>query len=130
MRHLKIISQIGIFFAICLIGEIIAIILPIPFPSSVISMVIAFIFLFTKILKPDHVQQKADFLLQNMAFFFIPAGVEIMNNFDFIKDAIVQIIIICSVSLVLTFAATAYTVTLVIRFQQKRKEKIENAGSV
>ena len=40
-----------------------------------------------RILKIEHVQEKADFLLSNMAFFFVPAGVSIINYFDELKSA-------------------------------------------
>lgn len=49
-----------------------------------------------------------------MAFFFIPAGVTIMENYEFLKGSILQLLIICVVTMILTFAATAYTVKAVI----------------
>lgn len=119
---MKIITQIGIVFMICLMGEGIAKILPIPFPASVISMILLFILLLGKILKPDHVKEKSDFLLRNMAFFFIPAGVNIMDNYELLKGSIVQLLIICLVTLILTFAATAYTVKFVMKLQNKRRK--------
>ena len=38
-----IMAQIGIVLAVCLVGEGIAALLPIPFPASVISMVLLFL---------------------------------------------------------------------------------------
>lgn len=121
---MKILTQIGIVLGICFLGEIVASILPFAFPSSVISMIILFILLITKIIKTDHIREKSDFLLKNMAFFFIPAGVGIMSNFEFIKDSVVQILLICLITTILTFAATAFTVQAVLKLQEKRKEKV------
>lgn len=118
---MKILTQIGIVLGICFLGEIISSVLPFTFPSSVISMIILFIFLITKILKTEHIKEKSDFLLKNMAFFFIPAGVGIMSNFEFIKNSIFQILIICLITTVLTFASTAFTVKAVLKFQEKRR---------
>ena len=54
-----------------------------------------------------------------MAFFFIPAGVGIIEQFDLIKNDIVPLLAICVVSTVLTFAAASGTVNLVLKLQNK-----------
>ncbi len=71
---MKVILQIGVVFGVCLIGEAAACFLPFPFPASVLSMILLFLLLCLKVLKIDHIRQKADFLLQNMAFFLYPGG--------------------------------------------------------
>ena len=120
---MKIIVQIGIVFAICLLGEFISGLLPIPFPASVISMILLFLCLITKMLKEEHIKQKVDFLLKNMAFFFIPAGVGIINQFEAIRICVIPFLLICFFTTILTFAATAGTVTLVMDLQKKWGEK-------
>lgn len=117
--------QISIVFIVCLMGEGVARLLPISFPASVISMIILFILLLSKLLKPGHIKQKTDFLLKNMAFFFIPAGVTIMENYEFLKGSILQLLIICLVTMILTFVATAYTVKAVIVWQSKGRGRID-----
>ena len=75
----------------------------------------------------EHVQEKADFLLSNMAFFFVPAGVSIINYFDELKSTAVQLIIICIISTVVTFAVTAYSVMLTVRLMKKWKDRRKKA---
>lgn len=116
---MKILLQIAIVFIICLLGEAIAVVLPITFPSSVISMILLFLLLLSKILKPEHIKEKTNFLLKNMAFFFIPAGVSIMNYYDVLKGNILKLLIICLLTTVITFLATAYTVKFVMKLQNK-----------
>ena len=89
------------------------------FPGSVIAMIILFILLAAGVIKVGHIRQKAEFMLKNMAFFFIPAGVGIMEYFDVLKSCIVPFIVICVVSTILTFAATAGTVALIMRLQHR-----------
>lgn len=113
---MKIIYQIGIIFSICWLSEIVEALLPFDFPASVIGMILLFALLAARILKVEHVQEKSDFLLSNMAFFFVPAGVSIINYFDVLKNSVVQLIIICVVSTVVTFAVTAWSVKLTVRF--------------
>ena len=119
---MKIIRQIGIIFTVCWLSQVIAEFLPFDFPASVIGMIFLFICLVTGLLKIERIQEKSDFLLGNMAFFFVPAGVSIMNYFDILKSSAVQLLIICIVSTVITFAVTAYSVKLTMKLMDRRKK--------
>lgn len=119
---MKIIKQIGIIFTICWLSELIAYILPFSFPASVIGMIVLFFCLLTGILDIKHVKEKSDFLLANMAFFFIPASVQIMNYFDVLKNSAMQILIISIISTVVTFAATAYSIKFTLYLMNRRKQ--------
>jgi holin-like protein len=122
---MKLMLQIGVIFFICLIGEGIASILPIAFPGSVISMILLFILLLFKVLRPDHIKEKSEFLAKNMAFFFIPAGVSIIKYYDVIKDSIIPLLIVCIITTILTFATTAYTVTAIMKIKYRGEKKHE-----
>lgn len=117
--QMKIILQIGIVLGICLVGEGISLLLPIPFPGSVISMILLFLLLLSGLLHPDHIREKSNFLLQNMAFFFIPAGVGIMEYADALLPVLLPLLLICVITTILTFAASALTAKLVIYCQEK-----------
>jgi holin-like protein len=116
---MKIMMQIGILFGICLVGETISAFLPIPFPGTILSMIILFLLLFFRVLKVEHIREKADFLLKNMAFFLIPAGVGILSVMDIIRDNIFPLICVVVVTTVLTFGASALTVRGVIALQER-----------
>ena len=116
---MKIMIQIGIIFGVCWLGEGIAMLLPFPFPSSVIAMIILFLLLLTKALKVDHIRLKAEFLQKNMAFFFIPASVGIMENFDLLKANAIPLVTIAVISTVLTFGSAGLTVKYLMRLQEK-----------
>lgn len=122
---MKIIGQIGIIFAVCWLGSVSEYFLPFAFPASVIGMILLFVCLLTGILKISHIQEKADFLLSNMTFFFVPAGVSIINYFDVLKSTWIQLVIICVISTVVTFAATAWSVKATVRLLERRKKKDE-----
>lgn len=114
---MKLMLQIGLVFGICLLGQVIAALLPIAFPGSVISMVLLFLLLLFRVVKVDHIKKKADFLLKNMAFFFIPAGVGIVAQFDQIKNSIPALLVVVVVTSILTFGATALVVQGTIALQ-------------
>ena len=120
---MKIIKQIGIIFSVCWVSLAIEKILPFAFPASVIGMILLLICLAAGLLKMEHIQEKADFLLENMAFFFFLAGESIINYFDVLKNSVIQLIVICVVSTVVTFAVTAYSVTFTVRLMNRRREE-------
>ena len=122
---MKTLLQIGIVFLICLIGEIISLILPFPFPGSVIAMILLFLLLLFGALKVEHIRGKVEFMQQNMAFFFIPAGVGIIEYFGVLQSTWMPFLLICVITTILTFAATALTVTLVMKLQRHFEKKRE-----
>ena len=120
---MKIIREIGILFALCLIGQGISLVLPIPIPAGVCSMVILFFLLFFQVLKPEHILNLTTFLLANMAFFFIPAGVCIIEQYTALKGNILTLLLICLVTTFLTFTASAYAVTGTIKLMDKIRSR-------
>ena len=125
---MRILKQIGFIFGICLVGQIIAELIPVPFPGSVMSMVLLFILFMLNWANPEKLKNVNDFLLENMSFFFGPSAVSIITKYDLIKNSIVQILIICVVSFVVTFAVTAYTVTFVMKIQERFRRKRIGSG--
>ena len=94
---MKIICQIGVIFAVCWFSQLIEAALPVPFPASVIGMLLLLALLATGLLKIEHIREKADFLLANMAFFFLP---------------------------VITFGATALSIRFTLRLLERRKSRV------
>ena len=125
---MRILKQIGFIFGICLVGQIIAELIPVPFPGSVMSMVLLFILFMLNWANPEKLKNVNDFLLENMSFFFVPSAVSIITKYVLIKNSIVQILIICVVSFVVTFAVTAYTVTFVMKIQERFRRKRIGSG--
>ena len=119
---MNIIKQIGIIFSICWISVVAESLLPFAFPASVIGMVLLLACLLTGILKTEHIQEKSGFLLSNMAFFFIPAGVNVINYLDILKENWLPLLAICILTTIITFGATAYSVRLTMRLLTKKKE--------
>lgn len=115
MQFLK---QLTIILAVCFIGEIIRPFLPITLPSSVIAMILLLLLLLSRAVKEHHVADVGDFFLKNMGFFFIPSAVGILEYFDVIKATLIPFFLICLITFLLTFAATAYTVIGVQKLQQ------------
>ncbi len=121
----KIIRQLAILFALCFVSLCIEKILPIPFPASVIAMILLLVLLFTKVIRPAQIQETSDFLMVILQMLFIPAAASIMNYVGVIRDNFVPLVVVCVVSLFVTFAATAYAVQLTMHLMAKRQGKGE-----
>ena len=118
---MKIIKQFGIIFSLCWIATVIEGLLPIAFPASVIALLLLLLCLMTGVLKIDHIREKSDFLLANLVFFFIPAGGNVINYLVILKANWLPLLLICVVTTVITFAATAYSIRLTIWLLGRRK---------
>ena len=74
-------------------------------PGSVCGMLLLFAALCMRIVKPDSVRSVAHALTQNMAVFFVPAGVGIMAQYELIAQnwaGILTITIVCTLLVLLT----------------------------
>lgn len=120
---MKILKQFAIIMSICLAGQLISSILPFPFPGSIIGMIILLILLVTKVIKLEHLQEVAGFILANMAFFFIPSGIGILEYLSVIQGQVVKILLVAILSLLITFAATSWTVTAILAIQKRVKKE-------
>lgn len=116
---MKILVQLMILFSICLVGQLISGFLPITIPGSVISLVILLLLLLLRIIKPGQIQETSEFLLKNMAFLFVPAGVQILEQYTQLQGHILVFLLICVITTLLTFLVTALTVIGVMKLQTK-----------
>ena len=120
---MKIITQIGVLFGVCLGGVGISAILPFPFPASVSAMLLLFALLLCRVVKPGQIDEITGFLTKNMAILFLPAAVGIIESLDILRDSGIQILIICLVSTLLTFGVTATVVSLLMRLADRKERQ-------
>ncbi len=120
---MKIITQSGVLFGVCLGGVGISAILPFPFPASVSAMLLLFALLLCRVVKPGQIDEIAGFLTKNMAILFLPAAVGIIESLDILRDSGIQILIICLVSTLLTFGVTATVVSLLMRLADRKERQ-------
>lgn len=126
---MNIMRQIAILFLICILGQGLSHFLPIPIPGSVIGMLLLLGLLLMKWVKIKHVETVGHFLLKNMAFFFIPAGVSVMENYAALQGKIIVLLLICIMTTIITFGATGIAVKMVIGLQEKTRGK-EDADNI
>lgn len=121
---MTIVRQLLLLFALSFISEVISQALPFIFPSSLMSMLFLFFLLTSKYLKVKDIEPVGVFLQKNISIFFIPPAVNLINEWDFIKDKFLILIFISIVSFIVTFFVTGFTATLIINIQDKIKNKL------
>lgn len=87
-------------------------------PGSILGMILLFLSLHFKAIKPETVKDVANAFTRNMAIFFIPAGAGLLGAFGLISKFWMTILIVCSVSTILVIAV----VGLVQQHMEDRKK--------
>jgi len=98
-----------IIFGLLGMGTLISIAINGLVPASVVGMLLMFVGLQTKIIKPSWVAATANALTGNMALFFVPAGVGIMVELDVLAKSWHEILFISLLSTVCVIAAVGLT---------------------
>ncbi len=120
---MSITRQLLLLFFVSFVSEIISGFLPFIFPSSLMSMLMVFMFLYFKFVKLEEIEPVGTFLQKNISIFFLPPAVSLIEEWDFIKDKIFVLLFISVVSFVVTFFVTGVTANIVINMQEKAKNK-------
>lgn len=118
-------AQLCVIFAVCLVSEGLAALLPFSFPASVLAMVVLLLLLLCKAVKPRQLQQTADFLLGNMPLFFVPACVGIIRYTDVLFQNFWAIVLISLLTTPLVFFVTGHVVQLTLKWV-RRKEEVQS----
>lgn len=123
---MKIMGQLTIIAAIGLAGTILASVLPIPFPGSIMSLLLLFVLMVARIIKPRHVKDVSNFFLSHMGAFFIVPMVDIIDQFGLLGSAtMMKFLLVCVLSTIVTFLATAAAVKLTLLITNSLRSKKE-----
>lgn len=102
------IVQCGVLFVFLALGEFIVWLTGITVPSSIIGMLLLTLSLKLGFLKLGHVEKVADFLVHNLGFFFVPAGVGLMGCLDLLAAEWIPIVGSVVVSTAVIMAVTGH----------------------
>ncbi len=120
---MKILMQFALILGICVVGEAVSAALPIVFPGSICAMLILLLLLCLKVVRIENLDSSGLWLQKNMAFFFLPANISIMEEFGLISKMWIRLLFIGVTTTIITFAAAAGAATLAIIIQEKLKKK-------
>ncbi len=115
--------QFAIIIGCLAVGEGIVWLTHIPIPSSILGLLLLTAGLQTGVIKEAWVGKLADFLTNNMGFFFVPPGVALMLHLELIQREWLPITVSVLVSTMLVLLITAWTHILVFKLQHKFSKK-------
>lgn len=113
-------GEIAVIFGICLVSEGISALLPIPFPASVLSMLILLVLLLSGVVQDRHIRRTCGFFTSNMAFFFIPPCVGILEHVSTLSAVLIPFLLISIITTPLVYLVTAWVIQLMMRRQNRR----------
>lgn len=120
------ILQIGILMLFLAMGEFVVWLTGIPIPSSIIGMLLLTASLKVGVVKPHHVERISNFLVHNLGFFFVPAGVGLMNCLGIIADEWIPITVATVGSTAIIIAVTGWTHRLVRKSLRRKRNSIRH----
>lgn len=116
------IQQCGILFLFLALGELIVWLTGTPVPSSIIGMLLLAAALKVGAVKLGQVNKFADFLVRNIGFFFVPAGVGLMRCYGIIADQWLPIVGATIGSTAIIIAVTGWTHQLTRRATRRHHD--------
>ena len=110
---MKFLRQFLIILILCVVGEVLNKVVHIPLPGSIIGMILLFVCLLFGLIKLEMLEEISKFLLDHLAFFFIPAGVGLIAYASILKESLLPILVICFVTTFLVMIITGWTVQII-----------------
>ncbi|WP_250674838.1 CidA/LrgA family protein [Paraclostridium ghonii] len=122
---MKLLRQLALILTIWAVGEYISSFLSniIIIPGSIIGMIILFVLLKSKIIKVESIEELSNFFLDNMAIFFVPAGVSLINSLDLISSNIIVLAATIVISTTLVMVITAMVVEKMIEIKSEKGQE-------
>ncbi|MDE6118919.1 MAG: CidA/LrgA family protein [Muribaculaceae bacterium] len=117
------ILQCAVLFAFLAFGEFVVWLTGVPVPSSIVGMIFLAISLKIGWIRLEWVDKAADFLVRNLGFFFVPAGVGVMRCFGIISREWIPITVATIVSTFIIIAVTGQTHQICRHFLSRRSKQ-------
>jgi holin-like protein len=121
-------KQFSIILSIYFLGELLQKAFELPIPGNILGMLILFFGLYTRVIKLKMIDKISDFLLENLAFFFLPAGVSLITCFAVLEGKWTAVIGVSIISTVIILGVTGLTVEFVKRFLQRKPTEAAFSG--
>lgn len=122
---MKLLKQLALILGIWAVGEYISSFLAniIIIPGSIVGMIILFGLLKSKVIKVESIEELGNFFLENMAIFFVPAGVSLIKSLDLIGSNVIVLAATITISTTLVMIITAMVVEKMIEIKCKKGQE-------
>ena len=122
---MKYLRQFVIILGVSFLGEILRVILPLPVPASVYGLICMLLLLKSGILKVGQVKEVSKFLIEIMPVMFVPAAVGLIESWNSLREVLIPVAIIITVTTVFVMAVTGKTAQYLIGKIAKKEKTNE-----
>ena len=112
---MKYITQFLIIMLFTFVGQLLQTLIPLPVPAAIYGLVLLFLALCSGLLKPEHIDKAAGFLISILPVLFVAPAVNILVYWDVIAPDLGAICVIVVASTVLTFAVAGWVTQWLVR---------------
>lgn len=100
MKYLK---QALIIFGFTFAGQALEKLIPLPIPAAIYGFVLLFLALMTGLLKKEHIDETAKFLISVMGILYVAPAVNLLSYYDIIAPQLAGVITVVVVSTFVVF---------------------------
>ncbi len=119
---MKYFYQFLIILSFTFLGELLNWLIPLPIPAAVYGLLLLFLALQLKIVKPEQLQPCGNLLPGIMGFLFVAPSVNLLGSWDRIAPNMVAIAITVVVSTIVVFGVSGIVTQLLTRKKEKADE--------
>lgn len=114
--------QVALLIGISFLGDLLAKILHIPLPGSLVGMFILLGLLFTKVIKMEWIELGAAVLIGDLLLFFVPSAIGIVQHQDLFGKTGALLIAIVIVSILMVIGTVIVSSNCWMKFKRKGEE--------
>lgn len=118
---MKLLEQFGIILTLTFIVETFKELVPLPVPASVYGLVLMLLLLKFKILNISAIKDASKLLIETMPIMFIPAAVGLLNAWNVIRDLLIPLTLVVSLTTVIVMVISGHITQFIIVSSKKKK---------
>lgn len=119
-------KQFSIILGIYFLGDLLQKSFGLPVPGNILGMLILFFCLLAGVIKLETISRISDFLLENLSFFFLPAGVSLITCSGVLEGKWTAVLGVSVISTVIILGVTGLTVEFVKKLIQKQPSEVKS----
>ena len=117
---MKYLYQFLILILFTFLGEAMALLIPLPIPAAVYGLILLFLALQLRILKPEHIQACGNWLIGIMGILFVAPTVNLLGCWEQFAPYLLPIVIIVVLSTVVVFGVSGIVTALLTRKEDEK----------
>ncbi len=119
-NSLRPLTGFTIILAFLVAGELVSSLTGHFMPGSVIGMVLLFVALCTRLVRPEWIRQASEFLTRNMTVLFVPSAIGIIDQWGLIRSNLLTWVVIMVICWALVLASSGWTLQAVSGLTRNR----------